>query len=301
MINLRKNSGITLIALIITIIVLLILAGVALNTITRGNIIENANNAVNKYNNNSGDDQNLINEIDSLLSQYSNGGNLSTPNHQPTPGVIMTCTLDPTEDMAYGDVLECEIEIENGTEFPITDITITSNLGGQELSIQSIPAGESRTVSYNYTITHADLDAGEVGVLIVAEGTTTDPDNSAVYTEATATLTMEEADSRLSCTVTASPHTVTLGDTITYTAIIRNEGNVTVTNGSISDDHADLTGRTFELAPGQTAQFTYTYVVTVQDVNAGHVTNWMSASATAVRGDNPEEIQGTATVTCNIK
>ncbi len=35
MIKIRTNSGITLIALVITIIILLILAGVALNTITR--------------------------------------------------------------------------------------------------------------------------------------------------------------------------------------------------------------------------------------------------------------------------
>ncbi len=78
MINKRNNSGITLIALVITIILLLILAGVALNTITRGNIIENANNAVDKYNRNTGDDQNLINEVDELLSQYGDGGETYT-------------------------------------------------------------------------------------------------------------------------------------------------------------------------------------------------------------------------------
>ncbi len=81
---LRKNSGITLIALVITIIVLLILAAVALNIITRGNIIENANNAVDEYNRNVGNDQNLINEIDELLSQYMNGAS-SGGEATPTP------------------------------------------------------------------------------------------------------------------------------------------------------------------------------------------------------------------------
>ena len=47
----KKEKGITLIALIITIIVLLILAGVALNTLFgEGSIIGNAQNAVDEYN-----------------------------------------------------------------------------------------------------------------------------------------------------------------------------------------------------------------------------------------------------------
>ena len=67
----KGQKGVTLVALVITIIVLLILAGVALATITRGNIIENANNAVTKYNSESVKDQNLINDIDNLLQKYA--------------------------------------------------------------------------------------------------------------------------------------------------------------------------------------------------------------------------------------
>ena len=52
MVHMKRENGITLIALVITIIVLLILAGVALATLTgQGNIIENSENAVGKYNN----------------------------------------------------------------------------------------------------------------------------------------------------------------------------------------------------------------------------------------------------------
>ena len=57
----RKKVGITLIALIITIIVLLILAGVALATLTgQGNIIGNAENAVGEYNNSVIEEQQAI-------------------------------------------------------------------------------------------------------------------------------------------------------------------------------------------------------------------------------------------------
>ena len=64
----RKKVGITLIALVITIIVLLILAGVALATIFgQGNIIENAENSVGKYNEEVGKEQDTLNSIEKFL------------------------------------------------------------------------------------------------------------------------------------------------------------------------------------------------------------------------------------------
>ena len=70
----KDQKAITLIALVITIIVLLILAGVALATLT-GNtsIIDNANNAVERYNASAGNDQNVINQVENLFAKYLGG------------------------------------------------------------------------------------------------------------------------------------------------------------------------------------------------------------------------------------
>lgn len=67
----KEQKGITLVALVITIIVLLILAGVALATLTgNSSIINNANNAVTQYKETSGDDQNTLNKIDNMFKKY---------------------------------------------------------------------------------------------------------------------------------------------------------------------------------------------------------------------------------------
>ena len=67
---LQRKNGITLIALIITIIVLLILAGVALATLAgQGNIIGNAENAVGKYNEGVKNEEEILNEIDKYLNE----------------------------------------------------------------------------------------------------------------------------------------------------------------------------------------------------------------------------------------
>ena len=67
----KGQKGITLVALVITIIVLLILAGVALATLTgNNNIIDNANKAVDKYNEKATDENGVIEDMNQLLTEY---------------------------------------------------------------------------------------------------------------------------------------------------------------------------------------------------------------------------------------
>ena len=69
----RRDKGITLIALIITIIVMLILAGVTLSTLTGdGSIIENAETVVGKYNNKVVNEQETLNEIKDYIKNDGN-------------------------------------------------------------------------------------------------------------------------------------------------------------------------------------------------------------------------------------
>lgn len=70
--NFKKNNGITLVALIITIVVLLILASVAISTITNDGIINHANNAATSYKNKANEEGNFLNGYESLLNKYYN-------------------------------------------------------------------------------------------------------------------------------------------------------------------------------------------------------------------------------------
>lgn len=65
----KKQTGITLIALIITIIILLLLAGVALNAIIgKGSLIKNAEEVVNEYDKSITNEQTNLNKIDEYLN-----------------------------------------------------------------------------------------------------------------------------------------------------------------------------------------------------------------------------------------
>ena len=67
----KGQKGITLVALVITIIVLLILAGVSISVLTNTNILGNANNAVTKYNAEATKTDNLIEQLDNLLQKWA--------------------------------------------------------------------------------------------------------------------------------------------------------------------------------------------------------------------------------------
>lgn len=140
----RKEKGITLIALIITIIVLLILAGVALNTLFgEGSIIGNAQNAVDEYNKKVEEERLALEEIEEYLKN---------------DGVIETGTLQLVDKgeswikvkVVGGDYENYEFSIDNGEyvssvsmEYTFNDLdvtTVTKALEAEEGSSHIIKA-----------------------------------------------------------------------------------------------------------------------------------------------------------------
>ena len=71
----QQENGITLIALVITIIVLLILAGVSIAMLTGENgILTQAQRAKNETENAQAEEENILSDYENYLSQYTNGG-----------------------------------------------------------------------------------------------------------------------------------------------------------------------------------------------------------------------------------
>ncbi|MBV1756906.1 MAG: InlB B-repeat-containing protein [Dethiosulfatibacter sp.] len=78
----------------------------------------------------------------------------------------------------------------------------------------------------------------------------------------------------MSLTKTANVSTVDVGDTITYTIVLRNTGNGTLTNVTVADPLVGFSEVVSSLAPGATRTFTVTYIPQV----AGTLTNNATAS-----------------------
>ncbi|MGL2995332.1 SprB repeat-containing protein, partial [Flavobacterium sp. TSSA_36] len=73
-----------------------------------------------------------------------------------------------------------------------------------------------------------------------------------------------------------------LGDLVRYAFVIKNTGNVTLTNVTVTDNNATVTGGPIAtLAVGATdnTTFTATHTITQEDINAGVVYNLATATA----------------------
>ena len=138
--NYLKEKGITLIALVVTIVVLLILAGVSINALFGDSgIIEKAKDAQNRMNNAQESDLNALNDVDKWINNQVNGatgggttGEDANPSTTPKISTLVGKVVDKNtkaED-AYGN----KITIPKG--FKILEHNPTSSTGA---------------VTYNYT------------------------------------------------------------------------------------------------------------------------------------------------------
>ena len=118
---LEKRNGITLIALVITIIVMLILAGVTISAlIGQGNIIENSKDAVGKYNNRVIEEQEILNEV---IEYINNSGSIEET------GISISVVADTTEVTK-----KVIVTVEGNTEEGIK--SFTSTLGDNKTYVE---------------------------------------------------------------------------------------------------------------------------------------------------------------------
>ncbi|MBE0666965.1 MAG: DUF11 domain-containing protein, partial [Bacteroidales bacterium] len=143
--------------------------------------------------------------------------------------------------------------------------TLTSGDDGDAI----LEVGETWTYTATYTVTQADIDAGTdlVNVAVVDTDQT-----GAVQDDATTTITRT---SSLTIDKTVDITEINAPGTLTYTIVVVNTGNTSLTNVVLTDAFAG--GATLTsgddgdgiLEVGETWTYTATYTVTQADIDAG--------------------------------
>ena len=114
----------------------------------------------------------------------------------------------------------------------------------------SLAPGASREFEASYTVTEADVLAGSVVNTATAKGTSPDPDEPDVpVTPGDVTVPTEDPNGHLTVTKAVTSTTpeagYALGDVITYRITATNDGNLTITNITVTDE---LTGDEWTVA-----------------------------------------------------
>ena len=199
-----------------------------------------------------------------------------------------------------GDTITYNFSITNTGNTTLTGSQLTDALVGYTnatCGVTSLAPGPSTACSASYTITQADIDAGSV--TNTATACATPPIGSAIC-DIDIKIVIVPQTSHISLTKTASPTTYTAaGQPINYTLVAKNDGNVTLSNVSISDPMLSVLVCTppqpATLGPGGTLTCTGSYTTTSTDVTNGKVVNNATAS-----GSGPQSSQVLATASQTV-
>ncbi|WP_291841304.1 OmpA family protein [Limimaricola sp.] len=247
-----------------------------------------------------------------------------------TPAMTVTKTANATglsNPPQPGDVLDYTITVKNSGNVSLTNVVLDDALTADEVYVSGdtnsngvLDVGETWSYGASYTLTQADLDAG--GVENVASATATPPSGAAdrfsVYSGADATastatsapatgngvVTPLTAKAELSVTKTvdetALDDGVRVGDVLIYTILVKNTGNVTLSDIGLQDDFTDVNGKPLTLstgpvriapasgttmAPGDSWTYRATYALEAGAIAAGGVKNLATITASPPVGD----------------
>ncbi len=202
-------------------------------------------------------------------------------NSSANPALTVTKNSTLSSVSAAGTVIPYTILVQNSGNVTLTGITVTDTLApvtcptSGNNTIASLAASASETCTAQYTATQANFDSTATAISNTATAQT-NYSGSPVSANSTRNVTIarnplltinKQAD-------TAGP--LTVGQVVNYTFLVKNEGNVTLSNINVQETAFNGTGTPpatpsttgpTTLAPGQSVTFTTSYTVTQSDID----------------------------------
>ncbi|WP_460572916.1 beta strand repeat-containing protein [Humibacter soli] len=217
-----------------------------------------------------------------------------------TPALGLEKTASPTSVNAAGDSVTYSFHLTNEGNVTLSGLAIdesafsgTGAIATPDCGSGALAPGADVTCTVTYQVTQADVDAGKVTNTAVATANagavSSDPSTATVTIDRAAALSLVKSVSSV------IPTALKAGQAITYSFVITNTGNVTVSNPAVQE--GDFTGSgalsapacdgSGPLAPGAQLICTADYTVTQADIDAGTISNTATATGGAPDGVTP--------------
>lgn len=204
-----------------------------------------------------------------------------------------------------GDTIQYRFTVRNTGNIPVSNVTLQDTLPGVTVvggPIAQMDAGDTDTTTFtaSYVIQPADVTAGQVANRAIVRATASNGANLSDFSDES-----DFADDDPTVTYIANAPSISLiktvssitdvnsnglndeGDIINYVFTVINTGNVALTNVTLTDPNATVTGGpipTLLIAATNSGTFSGQHVITAAEVNAGGVTNRATVSATGPSG-----------------
>ncbi|MCM3658454.1 hypothetical protein M3147_14450 [Agromyces mediolanus] len=239
----------------------------------------------------------------------------STPVERAAPALVIEKSAEPQDAASYqeGQEITYSFVVRNTGNVTVTDVEVTESDFSGTGTLSALSCPDDRTLAPNtslvctatYTLTQADVDAGQVTNSATAAGDA--PDGSRVDSPEDTARVPVDADPQIALEKSVTPSAPAgPGETVTYEFVITNTGNVSLTDPTIDETAFGGTGAppvvdcpSGVLRPGEIVICTASYVITDADADAGGFENTATASATPPAGADPP-VSAPSTARVNI-
>ncbi|MBQ3668024.1 MAG: MucBP domain-containing protein, partial [Clostridia bacterium] len=204
--------------------------------------------------------------------------------------VTKSTTSEPEngESYALGETITYSITIKNDGNVTIKDITVTDTITGYTAETltpdkTTLAPGEETTVAYLHEVNEQDILAGSVKNAATATGADPEGDDPDATPDDTDDVTEDvEVDLALTKEITNLHEDGTpfaLDEAIEYRLVVTNGSNVVLYNVQVTDQLTGLSETVAELKAGESATYTASYTVTLDDITAFKVANTATVKA----------------------
>ena len=193
---------------------------------------------------------------------------------------------------ALGEMIRYEITVRNDGTTMLEGVNVKDSLTGEEWKVETLATGESRSFETSWTVTEENIRNGHV--LNQATGSATDGDGDPVEpVPGKADEPTEAQNPALYLEKTSDKEgEVKLGETLTYTIRVLNNGNETLKNVTVTDEMTGDVWKAGTLKPGEFRIFETKYTVTEADLLKGSVLNRVTATGKDPDGKDPTVVPG---------
>ena len=240
----------------------------------------------------------VVTNADVLAGNFSNTGTGDSDETAPVDDVVNTpvegspaitvakaLTNNADEDMSgtitENDTLTFTITATNTGNVPLNNMTTSDPMiTPNTINCGAVAPMGTCVLVGTYVVTAGDITNGSISNTGTGDSDETPPESDTLVTpvvgnpELTVSKTLtNNADEDMS-------GSISLNDTLTYTVVATNTGNIELTNVIVSDSLITPNSNTCPtLAPSATCTLVGTYVVQQADVNAGQITNTGTADS----------------------
>lgn len=206
-----------------------------------------------------------------------------------TPSAVISFTTDNSE-YDLGDIITTLATVTNDGDIPLTNVVVSSAVLNHTWNVGTLNPGSSYIVNTHntHTVTEADILDGELNYDLSVSSTELDDPIEDYYG-----YTIASPNPNLTISFTPDNTEYVSGETIDAGVLLSNTGNVSVTNISISSDKTSDNWSLQYLNPGDTYDFTASYIVQEEDLFDGAVI--IDITAGGVAGSQNVSVSNTYT------